>query len=120
MQFVPECYKTHEMCKKIVDFCPFVIGSVADCCKTQEICDKVASEGHFMLKYWFDRYRTQEMCDKAVAASLSTLKFILDLFVTKKWFKNLLILYFVMTTESLLIKIVVISHFLVMKLVLLM
>ena len=84
MQFVPECYKTQEMCKKNVDFCPFVTGSVADCYKTQEICDKIASEDHFMLKYWFDRYKAQEMCDKAVAASLPLLKFILDLFVMKK------------------------------------
>ena len=124
MQFVPECYKTHEMCDKTVDFWPFVIDSVADWYKAQEICDKVASSDHFMLKYCVDRYKTKEMYDKTVAAFLPTLKFIPDLFVMKKGFKNLMTLYFLMTIESvkinLLMKIVIISHFLVMELVLLM
>ena len=77
-----------------------------------------------MLKYCVDRYKTKEMYDKTVAAFLPTLKFIPDLFVMKKGFKNLMTLYFLMTIESvkinLLMKIVIISHFLVMELVLLM
>ena len=84
MQFVPECYKTHEMCDNTVDCCPFVIGSVVDWYKTQEICDKVASSDHFMLKYCIDRYKTKEMYDKAVAAFLPTPKLIPNLFVPKK------------------------------------
>ena len=50
IQFVPECYKIHEMCGKAVDTCPFVFDCVPDWYNIQEIYDKVASEDHFMLK----------------------------------------------------------------------
>ena len=34
--FVPECYKTLEMCGKTADTCPFVFNSVTDQYKAQE------------------------------------------------------------------------------------
>ena len=35
IQFVSECYKTQEICNKVVDICPFVYGSVPDRYMTQ-------------------------------------------------------------------------------------
>ena len=34
MQFIPECYKTQEMCVRAVNTCPLVFGSVSDRYKT--------------------------------------------------------------------------------------
>ena len=59
------------------------------------MCDKFVSEDSFLPKYYLDRYKTQEMGDKSVDvdAFLSTLKFIPDWIVTKKWLKNLMMIY---------------------------
>ena len=60
------------------------------------MCDKFVSEDSSMPKYYLDGYKTQEMGDKSVDvdAFLSTLKFIPDWIVTKKWLKNLMMIYF--------------------------
>ena len=64
-----------------------------------------------MLKYCLGRYKTQEMCNKVVGDFLPTLKFIPDWFVTNKMIKTLLMLYSQMMIYSLLMKILVMSHF---------
>ena len=30
LEYVPECFKTQEMCDKVVDTCPFVFDSIPD------------------------------------------------------------------------------------------
>ena len=64
-----------------------------------------------MLKYFLGRYKTQEMCNKVVGDFLPTLKFIPDWLVTNKMIKTLLMLYSQMMIYSLLMKILVMSHF---------
>ena len=54
----------------------FEFDSVPDQYKTHGVCDKVVSEEPFMLKYCLDRYKTQEMHDKTVDACLPALKFV--------------------------------------------
>ena len=39
IKFVPECYKTQEMCHRTVHRCIFVIDSLPDKYKTPEICN---------------------------------------------------------------------------------
>ena len=48
IQFVPECYKTQEMCDKAVNRCFFVFIYILDWCKTHEMCDRVISEDPFI------------------------------------------------------------------------
>ena len=67
--------------------------------------DKALSKDLFMLKYYHDRYKTQEICDKAVDDFLPALKYVSYWFVTGKIVNDL-------------IKILIMSHFLVMKWVL--
>ena len=64
-----------------------------------------------MLKYFLGRYKTQEMCNKVVGDFLPTLKFIPDWLVTNKMIKTLSMLYSQMMIYSLLMKILVMSHF---------
>ena len=56
--FVPECYKTLEMCGKTADTCPFVFNSVTDQYKAQEMYDKAFSEDLFLLEYFLNRFST--------------------------------------------------------------
>ena len=39
IKFVPECYKTQEMCYKAVNRCFFGIDSISDWYETQKMCD---------------------------------------------------------------------------------
>ena len=61
IQFVPECFKYHEICDKAVDTCPLVGDSVPGQYLTQEICDKVVSKEPFLLKYCLDRYDSRNV-----------------------------------------------------------
>ena len=99
IQSDPECYKTHEMCDKAIDTCPYVLISLyfdtvplisfPDWYVTQEICDKVVSEEPCTLKFCFDKYKTQEKCDKTFDSYLLTLKYIPDWFVISQMIEKL-------------------------------
>ena len=88
MEYVPDQFKTSEMCDKVIDRCFLVFDSILDQCKTQVIRDRVVSEDPFLIVYCRDRYKTQRMCDEAVDDSLASLKFLPDWFVTSKMIKN--------------------------------
>ena len=68
--------------KVLFDFIP-------DQYKTQEICDLVVSLYPFLKLHCPDQYITQRMCDEAVDDSPAALKLIPDWFVTSKMIKNL-------------------------------
>ena len=85
--FVPECYKTQEMCYKTIHRCFFVFDSFPDHYKTQEICDIFVSLYPFLIVYFPDKYKTQRMCDEAVD-SLTVLKLIPNWFATSKMIKK--------------------------------
>ena len=59
------------MCDKTANTCFSVFDFVPNQYKTEEMCDRVISKFPFMLKYCHDRYKTQEMCDEAVDDCLS-------------------------------------------------
>ena len=103
------------MCTKAVDDYANTLEFVPDRCKTQEMCDKSASENPFMLKYCHDRYKTQELCDKVVDGFLPALKFVLDWFVTSKMIKKLYTVLYADDGLLFLMKILIISQFVVMK-----
>ena len=89
IQFVPEYYKTQEICVKAVNRCFFAFGSIPDQYKSQEICDIFVSLYPFLIVYCPDKYITQKMCDEALDDSLTALKLIFDWFVTSKMIKKL-------------------------------
>ena len=62
------------MIKQLIDVF-FVFDSIPDCYKTQEMCDRVISEDHFVIVYCPNKYKTQRMWDKAVDDCLAALKF---------------------------------------------
>ena len=79
------------------------------------MCGRVVSEDPFLIVYCPDKYKTQKMCDKAVDDSLAALKLIPDWFVASKMIKDFSLFFTQMKVYSTLIKILVLSYFLVMK-----
>ena len=79
------------------------------------MCDKAISKNPFMLKHHHDRYKTQEICDKVVDDLPLALKFVPDRFVTNKMIKKLYTTLYADVGLLFLIKILVMSHFVVMK-----
>ena len=49
--YVPECFKTQEMCDKAVDIHLSVIQFVPEYFKTKVVCNKAFPKDYFMLKY---------------------------------------------------------------------
>ena len=88
LDFVPDQYKTQEMCDKAVDDC-HTLEFVSDQYRSSKMCDKIVSDNSFKLKYCNDRYKTQEICDKIVDDFLPALKFVSDWFVASKLIKKL-------------------------------
>ena len=40
LKFVPDYFKTHEKCKKVVGTYPFLLMHITYCSKTQKMCEK--------------------------------------------------------------------------------
>ena len=57
--------------------------------KTQEMCDSVIFENYFSIRYVTDQCNTQQMCAKAVDYCLVALKFVPHWFATSKMIKIL-------------------------------
>ena len=89
-EYIPDCYKTQEMCDEVVNRCFFEFDSIPDRYKTQEMCDRVGSVDPFFDSNCPDIYKTQRMYDEVVDNYLATLKFIPDWFVTSKMIKKIL------------------------------
>ena len=54
----------------------FEFVSIPNCYKTQEMCDRIVSENPFMIVYCPDRYQTQRVCDEAVHGCQAVLKLV--------------------------------------------
>ena len=72
-KFIPDCFKTQEMCDKAVDEFPGCFRSVPDKFKTQKMCEKAFDEypeldGREDMSLYFipNKFKTQEICEKAV------------------------------------------------------
>ena len=61
------------MCGKVVDKYPFTFEFVPDCHKTQEMCKKAASKDSSKLLYCRDKYKNH--CEKAVSKDPLMLKY---------------------------------------------
>ena len=67
------------------------------------------------MVYCPDKYKTQRRCDEAVVDSLAALKIIADWFVTSKMVKKIYIILYATDGLLFLMKIPVMSYFVLMK-----
>ena len=77
------------MCHEAAHRCFFVFDYIPDQYKTQEICNLAVSLYPSFILYCPYKYTTQEMYDEAVDNSLAALKLILNWFVTSKMIREL-------------------------------
>ena len=89
IQFVPECYKTQEICHKAFSKGFHSFFYIPERYKTQEMCDRIIPEDSFSIRYVPNQYKTQQMCDEAIDDCLAALKFVPERFVTSKMIKIL-------------------------------
>ena len=91
LKYVPDCFKTQEMCVKvfnnILDYSREV-DDIPDYFKTQEMCDRAIDANPYYLKYVPDCFITQEMCVKAVDANPYYIKYVPDCFITQEMIEN--------------------------------
>ena len=66
LEYVPDQYKTQEMCNETVEKSPRMLKYVPDLFVTQEMCNEAVQSDPWMLKYVPDSFVTQEMCNEAV------------------------------------------------------
>ena len=72
------------MIKLLIKLCDKASFYIPDQYKTQEICDRIISEVPFSIRYVPGQYKTYEMCDEAIDDCLAALKFVPDWFVTSQ------------------------------------
>ena len=77
LKSVPYCYKNQEMCNKAVENYPHELEFVPECYKTQKMCDS-CQYSSFCNKFVPEYFMTQKMCDKAVNRCFFVFYFIPD------------------------------------------
>ena len=77
---------------------------IPDRYKTHEMCDRIISEDPFSIRYISKQYITQQMCDEAVDDCLAVLKFVPDCFFTAFYAdENILYLMMILALSYLLV-----------------
>ena len=89
-RYVPDHFKTQEMCNKTVDKDLWMFKYVPDGFKTQEMCNKVVKHEVWMLDYVPDRLKTQGMCDDAVEELPRLMEYVPDHLKTQEMCKTAL------------------------------
>ena len=83
IRFVPDRYKTQQMCDKAILENSETLKFVPDCFKNQEMCNKAVDNYLHMLEYVPECCKTQKMCDKTVDTYPSAIKFVPECFMTQ-------------------------------------
>ena len=87
MGYVPDSFKTEEMCNEAVCNNPAVFFLVPDHFKTQEMYNEAFKVDLWSLYDIPDNLTTKGMCDDAVGSNLHSLQFVLDWLVTEQQIK---------------------------------
>ena len=77
IKYVPDRYKTKEMCDKVIIEKYGMLGFIHDCYKNQKMCDKAADNCSHALRFISYCYETQKMFNRAVVTRLFVFDFIL-------------------------------------------
>ena len=71
LKYVPDCYKNQEMCNKVVENYPYTLEYFPECYKTKEMCRRAVRRCFFVSNVIPDKYKTQEICNLAVSLYFS-------------------------------------------------
>lgn len=67
MKYIPEKFKTPELCEKAVRWIGYMLKYVPEHLKTKELCEIAVKRDGSLLKYVPEHLRTPELCDMANA-----------------------------------------------------
>ena len=81
MLFIPDHFKTREMCNARMRIMPEAFHCIPDRFETQKVCIKVVEADPSNLGNVLDHLKIREMCDAAVREDPSSLIYVLDWFV---------------------------------------
>ena len=84
MKDVPDHLKTQEVCNKMVEGDPWLLGDSPDHLKARGMCEKVVEDEPGTLEYVPNHFNTQRICERAVENEPDTLKFVPDHFKTQE------------------------------------
>ena len=76
LQYVPDQYKTLNMCSKAVESNPESLEYVPSQYKRREMCLKAVESNPELLQYVPDRHKTVEMCSNAVLKNPELLQYV--------------------------------------------
>ena len=74
--YVPDQYKSEQMCDKAILESGRTLKSVPDYCKNQDMCNKALDNYPRALEFVPECYKGQKMCDKVVNTHSSTIQFV--------------------------------------------
>ena len=89
LEFIPDNFKTQEMCIKVAEENPWTLRCVPDRINTQGMCERAVESEPYTLAYVPDYLKTKEMCEWVVEEKLE-LDCIPDHFKTQGCVKKLL------------------------------
>ena len=92
LRFVPDQYKTQQMCDRTILENGVILKSVPDCYKNQDVCYKAVDNYPHALELFPECFMTQKICDKAVNTYPST---IVNLFLNAIRLKKCVIKQFI-------------------------
>ena len=84
LEFLPDHFKTQEMCIKALEVNPWLLKYVPDNLKTRETNEKAVNIEPWLLAYVPNNLKTQEMCKKAVGEDTNMLKYIPDQYIIQE------------------------------------
>jgi hypothetical protein len=65
LKFMPEAFRTEELCKEAVKNCGWALESVPEKFKTKELCNEAVENAGIALNYVPEEFKTKEFCMKA-------------------------------------------------------
>ena len=92
--YVPDEYKTRQICDKAILENDETLKSVPDCYKNQEMCNKAVDNYTDALEFVPECYKTQKKCDKAVNTYPCTIKFVPECVMTQEMYHKAVNRYF--------------------------
>ena len=78
LEFLPEHFKTQEICNEVVKADPYTLQYVPDNLKTHEMFISAVEKYLYSLRLILDHLRTKMMCERVVEEEPDTLEFIPD------------------------------------------
>jgi len=84
LSYVPEAFRTEELCQNAVKNCGDMLRNVPEKFKTKELCTQATEQDGCALEFVPKEFKTEELCHKAVEKKGDALEFVPEEFKTQE------------------------------------